>query len=70
MAHLGNVGYQIYDLKEGSLLVVGSSKITHLTDRSQEYVEELLVACIEEAVEEDIYIDHKLNRGMLGGNDG
>ena len=64
MSFLGNVGYQLYNIK-GGLLVVGPSETKSLAKSSKEDIEELLDTVVMEMTEDDMFIDHKINRGML-----
>ena len=62
MGSLGNVGYGAYNIK-GTLLVVGPEGAQVLKRRST--LDELLDLTIEEAQEDDIFLDHRINTGGI-----
>lgn len=64
MASLGYIGYQLYFLPQG-LLVVGPEVAEHLFKKSKEDIKDILDKYLEESGEEDVYFDHKINRSML-----
>lgn len=64
MANLGFVGYQLYSLPQG-LLVIGPEVSEDLSKKSKEDIKDILDKYLEESGEEDVYFDHKINRSML-----
>lgn len=64
MSYLAHIGYQLYNI-QGGLLVVGPSETKSLAKSSAEDIEELLNTVVMEMTEDDVFIDHKINRGML-----
>ena len=64
MGKLAYVGYQLYNLP-GGLLVVGAGEIGYLGKSSKEDQWELIVNTLEEAQEENNFFDHKINRNIL-----
>ena len=67
MAKLGYVGYQVYDLP-GGLLVVGAGEIGYLGQSSKADQWKVLCETLDNAEEEDIFFDHKINRNILTEN--
>jgi hypothetical protein len=67
LGRLGNIGYQIYNIQEG-LLIVGSADIKLLDQSSLEDLRDLISSSLDEAQEEDLFLDHKINRGILVEN--
>lgn len=64
MAKLAYIGYQLYALPEG-LFAIGSSTMNLLNKKSKEDLEDILNVYLRDADENDIYLDHKINRGLL-----
>lgn len=64
MSSLGDVGYQLYALREG-LFVVGASHMELLNRKSKADLEDILTNCLRDAEEGDVFVDYKLNRSMI-----
>lgn len=64
MANLGFIGYQLYSLPQG-LFVVGPEVAESLFKKSKDDVRSILNTYLEEATEEDLFLDHKINKGIL-----
>ena len=67
MGKLAYTGYQLYNLP-GGLLVVGAGEIGYLGKNSKADQWDLICKTLEDAEEEDLFFDHKINRSILTEN--
>ena len=66
MGQLGNLGYGVYNI-DGLVFVVHPTGCKIYRKRNAE--DSLLEEVLEQAEEEDCYMDYKLNRSFYEGND-